>query len=84
MLCDQRRISTAAYSRLKPRNREAIKPASDARPFSRHIKLAARQIEEATVGDEFAVTLLNWARSAILGEDGPEAARPSSECARDN
>lgn len=48
-------------------------------PFNWHIKRAARQIEEAMTGDEIAVSLLAKARSAILGEDGSEATRPTSE-----
>lgn len=41
-------------------------------PFNRHVKRAARQIEETVKGDEGALHLLNQARLAILGDGTDE------------
>jgi hypothetical protein len=47
--------------------------------FNRHVKRAARLIEESVAGDEFAGSLLAEAHKAILTEDGVERARPTSD-----
>jgi hypothetical protein len=50
--------------------------SQEGRAFNQHIKSAALQIEEAVKGDELAISLLDRARTAIVGE---EVARPTSE-----